>query len=316
MVKTKSTYQHGKVSIIIPMFNRATLLPETLDAVLAQTYINWECILVDDDSTDNTLAVAKEYARKDSRFRVYSRPSNIRKGANGCRNYGFSISEGEFIQWFDSDDIMEEQLLDCRVKQMLNSSSDLIVSPAKYFNQISEIPFVKEFREIKFEEVGMAFQFLAGDCWFQTSQCLVSRRFIGDDILPFKTSLPRNQETELFVRWLLKNPSIQVNDDGPFVFIRQHQDSISGNYNIADISQKIQTDIPAYRIMYQSFRRSNQLTKEVNDYFKVFFYKAIRQMRPASSEYFKTFYFSWINGLLPSEKKVFRLFIYRILGIC
>jgi glycosyltransferase involved in cell wall biosynthesis len=316
MRETSVSYQQGKVSIIIPMYNRVSLLPETLDSILAQTYINWECILVDDGSTDETLSVANEYARKDSRFREFSRPSHIRKGANGCRNYGYNLSDGEFIQWFDSDDLMENQLLDFRVKQMMNSSIDLLVSPAKFFSITSGIKIDNDFRKIKFDEAAKAFQFLAQDSWFQTSQCLIRRSFIGDEILPFKAMLPRNQETELFVRWLLKNPSIEVNNDGPFVLIRHHQDSISGQYNLIVDDEKIHMDIHAYKLMYESFKNANQLTKEVNNFFSIFFYKAIRQLRPLSLDYIKVFYFSLVNGLLPPDKKVISLFIYRILGLC
>ena len=110
--------------------------------------------------------------------------------------------------------------------------------------------------------------------------------------------------------------NLKVNEDGPSVFIRQHQASISGNYLVSSMVNKVHMDVPAYMLMYQSFKRSNQLTKEINDFFSGFFYRAIRQMKPVNIDYIKTLYFTWLNGLLPSDKKVFRLFIYRILGIC
>ena len=82
------------VSIIIPVYNRASLLPETLDSIVAQSYKNFECILVDDGSTDNSIEIANIYTSKDKRFKVFSRPSNIKKGANACRNIGFFKSSG------------------------------------------------------------------------------------------------------------------------------------------------------------------------------------------------------------------------------
>ena len=62
------------VSIIIPTYNRAHLIGETLDSVLAQTYQNWECIIVDDGSSDNTDDVVNDYVKKDPRFKYYYRP--------------------------------------------------------------------------------------------------------------------------------------------------------------------------------------------------------------------------------------------------
>ncbi|WP_417872512.1 glycosyltransferase family 2 protein, partial [Xanthomarina gelatinilytica] len=89
------------VSIIIPTFNRAHLLGETLDSVLTQTYANWECLVVDDGSTDATEALVQTYIQKDSRFQYQKRPDRHLPGGNGARNYGFELSKGEFIQWFD-----------------------------------------------------------------------------------------------------------------------------------------------------------------------------------------------------------------------
>jgi glycosyltransferase involved in cell wall biosynthesis len=93
------------VSIIIPTYNRAHLIGETLDSVLAQTYTNWECIIVDDGSTDNTDEVVEEYVKKDSRFKYYHRPDEHLPGGNGARNYGFKMSKGEYVNWLDSDDL-------------------------------------------------------------------------------------------------------------------------------------------------------------------------------------------------------------------
>ena len=77
------------VSIIIPTYNRAHFIGETLESVLAQTYHNWECIVIDDGSTDYTDELMEFYCEKDSRIQYYHRPSHKPKGANACRNYGF-----------------------------------------------------------------------------------------------------------------------------------------------------------------------------------------------------------------------------------
>ena len=76
------------VSIIIPTYNREHLIGETLNSIIAQTHTNWECIVVDDGSTDNTEEVLKNYKEKDKRFIFLKRPDNLPKGANTCRNIG------------------------------------------------------------------------------------------------------------------------------------------------------------------------------------------------------------------------------------
>ena len=104
------------VSIIIPTFNRAHLIGETLDSVLAQTYQNWECLVVDDGSNDSTPRILEKYSQLDERFRYLERPDYLPKGGNAARNYGFEHSKGDYVQWFDDDDIMH--VGDCGSRKM------------------------------------------------------------------------------------------------------------------------------------------------------------------------------------------------------
>ena len=90
-----------KVSIIVPCYNQAQYLTEALQSVLEQTYGNWECIIVNDGSPDNTKEVAQEWVKKDSRF-IYLFKEN--GGLSSARNAGIAIAEGEFILPLDADD--------------------------------------------------------------------------------------------------------------------------------------------------------------------------------------------------------------------
>jgi glycosyltransferase involved in cell wall biosynthesis len=116
------------VSIIIPTYNRAHLIGETLDSVLAQTYKNWECIVVDDGSTDYTDELLGFYTKKDSRIQYHHRPTNRKKGANACRNYGFELSVGGYILFLDSDDLIEIFCLEERVNYFKIKKSDFIIA--------------------------------------------------------------------------------------------------------------------------------------------------------------------------------------------
>ncbi|MWB94506.1 glycosyltransferase [Flavobacterium sp. GA093] len=111
------------VSLIIPTYNRALLIEETLDSILEQTYQNWECIIVDDGSSDNTVEVVNQYLEKDTRFQFYRRPENRLKGANACRNFGIENSKGEYMMFLDSDDICEPFCLAERVNKVVSDSS-------------------------------------------------------------------------------------------------------------------------------------------------------------------------------------------------
>lgn len=121
------------VSIIIPSFNRQNLIGETLDSVLAQTYQNWECIVVDDGSTDNTIEVVDFYASRDSRIKCYQRDREP-KGGSVCRNIGLNISEGEYIIFLDSDDLLHNTCLESRIyKFNLYPTKDFLIFQSKDF---------------------------------------------------------------------------------------------------------------------------------------------------------------------------------------
>lgn len=89
------------ISIIIPCYNQAQYLPETLQSVVEQVYPNWECIIVNDGSPDNTEEIALEWCEKDSRFKYYEKENS---GLSNTRNFGIKHSLGKYIQVLDSDD--------------------------------------------------------------------------------------------------------------------------------------------------------------------------------------------------------------------
>ena len=185
------------VSIIIPTYNRAHLIGETLDSVLAQTYQNWECIIVDDGSSDNTDEVVGEYVKKDARFKYYHRPDEHLPGGNGARNYGFKLSKGEYVNWFDSDDLMVAEKLELKVKAMLENDVDFVVCCGlitdKYNKEIGKIDNIYTENPLLHHVIG--------DVTFQTNGPLFKKKFIESTGL-FNEKLKRKQDWEYFSRIL------------------------------------------------------------------------------------------------------------------
>jgi glycosyltransferase involved in cell wall biosynthesis len=129
-----SENHNPKISIIIPVWNREKLVKETLDSILAQTFQDWECLVIDDQSTDNTYEVIKEYAARDSRIKVFQRPNNRPKSHPTCRNIGYENSTGELVQTFDSDDLLAPQFFETVVRLMdENSDAEYVLCPNTTF---------------------------------------------------------------------------------------------------------------------------------------------------------------------------------------
>ncbi|TBV25497.1 hypothetical protein DMZ43_11160 [Meridianimaribacter sp. CL38] len=123
-----------KVSVIIPVFNRAQLIAETLDSVIKQRFVDWECIVVDDGSSDPTVAVVSAYAETDARIKLFVRPDARLKGANACRNIGLEEAVGEYIVFFDSDDLMTVDHLSTKVEAIERCQCDYVITRTDYFN--------------------------------------------------------------------------------------------------------------------------------------------------------------------------------------
>lgn len=121
------------VSIIVPTYNRANSIGESVQSVLDQTYSNWELIILEDGSTDNTGDVLKPYL-KDPRISYYNRPSFYTKGANACRTYGFELANGEYVKWLDSDDLLKKNYLEIQLDQIQKEKADMNIFQSEFFS--------------------------------------------------------------------------------------------------------------------------------------------------------------------------------------
>ncbi|QIG90173.1 glycosyltransferase family 2 protein [Chryseobacterium sp. POL2] len=217
------------VSIIIPVYNRANLIGETLDSIIAQTYQNWECIIVDDGSTDNTPEVLESYMKKDSRISYYSRPDHLVKSGNSCRNHGFELSKGELVVFFDSDDIMLNDFLSSRIP-LFKKETQIVFAKHDYVDD--ELNFT---RTSSFERKNS----LVNDYIFWrfpilTPSSLIKKDFLKDKEL-FDPNIKRGQETNFYLNILpnLKEHEIGFVNKSIFLY-RLHDNSITKkaqNYN-------------------------------------------------------------------------------------
>lgn len=210
------------VSIIIPTYNRAHLLMETLDSVFMQTYVNWECIIVDDGSTDNTVEIVNEYLVKDSRFQLYYRPLDKPSGGNASRNYGFELSKGEFINWFDDDDIMINSFIEEKLN-LFSADVEMVMCSGTYTDQQ-----LKHIQDIELHIKSNLFKdYLLWKLQILTPSILFRKQFLCDKKL-FNTNIARGQETELFSRLFFNlSPSKFVILNKPLFLYRQHANTKS-----------------------------------------------------------------------------------------
>lgn len=120
------------VSIIIPCFNVESYLTEAVDSVLCQSYTNWECLLIDDKSSDNTFCLAEQYGHDfPGKIKVLKNPG---KGACDARNFGLTLAKGDYIKFLDSDDAMfDDTTLFNQVGFLQENKLDVVFGVEHYF---------------------------------------------------------------------------------------------------------------------------------------------------------------------------------------
>lgn len=218
------------VSIIIPTYNRAHLIEETIQSILGQTYQNWECIIVDDRSTDNTHITVREFVESDTRFHLYKRPEHVLKGANTCRNIGLNKAKGKYIQFFDSDDLMAVDKLEVHINK-LNNGYDFCVSrydSIRGNEQIQEKVFESNLKNT-----------------FEPSNYLLQKNYWGTINVSFNAQLLKNvewdetlmsgQEYNFFCKLLVKEDVVGVFINKVLSYRRLHENSIQANQSKDDV---------------------------------------------------------------------------------
>src|SRR5690349_10557906 len=119
-------FKMSKVSIVIPLYNRENLVLDTIRSIKNQKHQNFECLVIDDHSTDNSYAVVEEFCLADNRFKIWRRRGQIR-GACACRNEGIENASGEFLMFLDSDDVLRPECFGNRLEKILSANASAFI---------------------------------------------------------------------------------------------------------------------------------------------------------------------------------------------
>ncbi len=130
-----------KLSIIVPIYNTEKYLRKCIDSILAQTLTDFECILVDDGSTDNCPSICDEYAEKDPRIVVIHKPNG---GQSDARNKGLDIAKGDYIGFVDSDDYIDTNMYEDLYNLAVTNGISMVVCKINYIDANNSISSAKE----------------------------------------------------------------------------------------------------------------------------------------------------------------------------
>jgi glycosyltransferase involved in cell wall biosynthesis len=297
------------VSIIIPVYNRQDLISFTINSILKQTYSNLECIIIDDGSTDNTFSLIDNIVKIDNRVKCFTRPKSLKKGANSCRNYGFTLAKGKYVTWFDSDDIMPVDSVEVRVSKIQYSTFDFVIGYVHKFENIILIEnqhFIAEHSNLEIS----ASNYLTGESWFHTSAPLFNKEYLLSYNYLFDTDLKFHDETELFTRLLLEKPNVGIVNKIT-TMRRMHSTSIYGRLKKFKYSDKLLEEYPGYiKIFHHFFKDKKNITKELLDFYKFLFYEWIFKIEGHFFLKFILFFKGYKFSLFDKKNNLFKKFIY------
>ena len=217
------------VSIITPCYNYGRYLGETLQSLINQTYQNWECIVVNDGSSDNTEEVANAFARSDNRF-IYISQSN--KGLPGARNTALARSAGKYIQLLDADDFLEVDKLRLQVELLeANQSIDFVYSEMLIFSSNAIERVFSPFKLINRHELRGKNQLLIdafiNDTFFLPG-CVIFRRTLFEKVGGFNETLYGLEDWEYWSRAALTGHEFYWDDrPGTRLMVRDHDSNMS-----------------------------------------------------------------------------------------
>ena len=244
-------------------YNRAHFIVETLQSIQNQTFQDWECIIIDDGGTDNTIEVIHPIVANDKRFLFVKRESNYQKGLPGCRNYGLELAKGKYIIFFDDDDIIHPQNLSIGVTCLESNALD--------FCHYAKSPFIIDYPKFENQEVAIEKSITKDDLFDLVTQkigfasCTVLWKKECFAINRFNEKLQYAEEWELFCK-LISNGLIGIMISNVLYFNRKHPESNTGEfYNNNPIRRESYTE--AMLLVLNNLQQKGLLTSSLKRYF-------------------------------------------------
>ena len=194
------------VSVIIPCYNQEKYLAEAIDSVLSQTYTQWEMVIVDDGSTDNSAAIAKQYAEKDCRIKYVFQEN---AGPSAARNRGVRESTGKYLFFLDGDDKVDSIIIETGVRYMeKHTNCTLFFSEMQYFGELTGKAI---FRYTTYKDLLLNNSI---DC------CCLVHKADFDRVGGFDEMMFGYEDWEFFIRLLYKNDYV-YQDPRPLFYYRK-----------------------------------------------------------------------------------------------
>ncbi|HFU4234897.1 TPA: glycosyltransferase family 2 protein [Streptococcus suis] len=206
------------VSIVMPAYNCEKYVVEAINSILAQTYRNWELLVLDDGSKDNTLRIIEEFSQKDSRIKALPNGKNM--GVSATRNRGIELASGEWIAFLDSDDMWKPEKLEKQFEIVEKEAAEFLFTGSSYINEEGEA-----YKEIFEVPEKITYKKLRNQNVISCSSVLVKKKYFEH------IKMEKDEMHEDYAVWLriLKTGVTAFGVNEPLLIYRISRNSKSGN---------------------------------------------------------------------------------------
>ena len=245
-----------QISVIVPVYNVERYLCKCLDSILTQTITEWECILVDDGSTDKSGSICDEYAKKDGRFIVMHKENG---GVSSARNLGIKGAHGEWISFVDADDELYEESLST-LYSFVSDSVDIVVAGYVKINDKKEITYqigerktyLKNREDAILEVYKPTYYSYIGYPWGK----LYRKDVINKNALSYDETISVSEDRLFLLTFMSCMKGIAVITTTPVYYYYQRADSVMGIIRTL-FNPKVYSEIKAMGKAYRMLKKQN-----------------------------------------------------------
>lgn len=296
-----------KISVIIPVYNTENYLRECLDSILAQTFTDFEVLVINDGSTDGSVEICDEYAQKDARVKVFHKENG---GVSSARNLGLDNAKGEWIAFVDSDDLLLDNALKNYFVITERESVDIIFSDYIVKSEHSQTVTKLQDSSANLDNISLIKDILDGKIHGSLCNKFIKRKILEHQRL--NSEISYMEDKLLLIQLLLESPRVLYMNKPTYVY-NQNNDSVTNKLT---------------RKSLQSIKRVNDILNDTLDntvfseyIFKMKYrYKMMLLMNLESTAEIKNSYSEinnslWSSDLIPIHHKILLWFEFRSIKI-
>jgi glycosyltransferase involved in cell wall biosynthesis len=225
------------VSIIMPNYNYAKYLQQSINAILAQTYPHFEIIIIDDASTDNSINIIKQYVNQHKSIQLV--PNKINKGVVACRNLGIELAKGSYLCFIDPDDFWEKNKLALQIEALENQNANLCFTDLQIIDENGKKGKIRKhfYNEYSYTSL-LKRNFIPHSTLIVKKELLEGIRYKELQVTKYQKKIMQKfkinkiiHEDYEFLLTIFKNKKVKaIHIAKPLVNYRIHNNNYSGNY--------------------------------------------------------------------------------------